>query len=151
MIPLIPGDVLLYSGHGIMSRLIQTKTFSHYSHCEGYIGQNQSVASRDGIGVGLYSLREADLALVLRPIAHFDLTAAMAWFKTVDGQHYDWLGLFAFFAASWQASPSKMFCSEFLARWQRAGGIVPFAPNYDADHVSPGMFASSPAYNVVSG
>ena len=145
-----PGDVLLYRGTGVFSRLIQVKTWSKVSHCEGYVGQGQSVASRDGKGVGLYPLRVEGLCAILRPRGLFNLVVAMDWFKTVDKQGYDWFGLLAFFAARWQGSTNqKMFCSEFLTRWQRKGDIEPFSPEYDADAVSPGMFLSSPVYTRI--
>lgn len=149
--PLEPGDVLLYRGDGVFSRLIQMKTWSRVSHCEAYVGEGASVASRDGIGVGCYPLRTAGLAAVLRPIAPFDRAAALAWFHTVDGQGYDWVGLLAFFAARWQGRENRrMFCSEFLTRFQRAGGIEPFTPDTDADAIAPGEFLKSGAYRRVA-
>lgn len=144
------GDVLLYSGKGVFSRAIQFKTWSAISHCEAYVGEGESVASRDGKGVGKYPVRTDGLVAVLRPRDGFDLAAAMEWFATVDGQGYDWVGLLAFFTARMQGSKNtKMFCSEFLTRFERAGGVEPFAPEYDADAVSPGMFLSSPVYRRV--
>jgi hypothetical protein len=144
------GDVLCYRSRGVLSRLIQIKTWSVVSHCEGYVGGGRSVAARDGLGVANYPLRLEGLYAVVRPCASFNLGSAMAWFDTVDGQEYDWLGLTAFFIARLQGRENqKMFCSEFLTRWQRHGGIQPFADGYDADAVSPGMFLSSPAYRVV--
>lgn len=147
MTTLEPGDVLLYSGTGFISWAIKTKTWSPFSHTEVYIGHGWSVASRDGIGVGAYQLRTKDLALILRPNAPLDLQAGLQWFQTVKGEKYDWLGLFAFFFATWQASTNKMFCSEFVLRFLRAAGLEPFTPDTDADHVSPGMLATSPRFD----
>lgn len=142
-----PGDLLLYSGTGFVSWAIRTKTWSPYSHVEVYIGNGRSVASRNGIGVGEYPLRTEDLALILRPNQPFDLQAGLAWFRTVNGQKYDWTGLFAFFFATWQASHNKMFCSEFVLRFCRAAGFEPFSPETDADQTSPGMFTTSPRFD----
>jgi hypothetical protein len=46
-------------------------------------------------------------------------------------------------------SGRKMFCSEHTTRFARACGYEPFAPGYDADKVSPGMFKSSPVYTSI--
>ena len=143
-----PGDVLLYSGGSLFSRLIQMKTWSRYSHCEVYDGDGWSVASRDGIGVGRYPLRVDGLRVILRPVAKFDPIAARAWFATVDGQPYDWFGLLAFTSAKRQGRNNwKMFCSEFATRYLRAGGVDPFN-QYDADGIAPGEFMKSTALLV---
>lgn len=144
-----PGDVLLYSGKGFFSRLIQMKTWSRYSHCEVYDGAGLSVASRDGIGVGRYPLRLDGLRVILRPLAKFDAEKAREWFKTVDGQPYDWFGLLAFTNAKRQGRQNwKMFCSEFATRYLRAGKIEPFN-GYDADGIAPGEFMKSSALVLV--
>jgi uncharacterized protein YycO len=138
-----PGDVLLYSGKGLFSRLIQIKTWSRYSHVEVYDGSGFSVASRDRIGVGRYPLRMDGLQIVLRPTQRFHVTKARAWFRTVDGQPYDWMGLLAFTSARRQGQENwSQFCSEFATRFLRAGGVDPFN-GYDADGIAPGEFLKS--------
>lgn len=140
------GDVLLYSGKGLFSRLIQIKTWSRITHCEVYDGNGYSVASRDGIGVGRYPVRVDGLRIVLRPKVHLEVKKARAWFKTVDGQPYDWFGLIAFTSARKQGHDNwAMFCSEFCTRYLRAGGIDPFN-EYDADGIAPGEFLKSPLF-----
>lgn len=140
------GDVLLYSGSGLFSRLIQIKTWSRISHCEVYDGNGFSVASRDGIGVGRYPVRLDGLRVVLRPKVHLEARKARTWFKTVDGQPYDWWGLLAFTSVKEQGKQNfAMFCSEFATHYLRAGGIDPFN-NYDADGIAPGEFLKSPVF-----
>lgn len=146
-----PGDVLLYSGSGFFSRIIKIKTFSHISHCEVYDGHGMSVASRDGVGVGRYPVRFRDLVYVLRPGSPFDVLKARRWFKTVDGQGYDWIGLLAFVSAKYQGrSNRRMFCSEFSTRYLRSGGFEPFGVQhgkpYDADGIAPGEHLKSTAF-----
>lgn len=150
MIPeLRAGDVLLYRGRGLFARLIQIKTWSRYSHVEVSDGYGYSVASRDGLGVARYIHRSDGLAMVLRPRHWFDANAARAWFATVDGQDYDWLGLLSFTCAEWQGRQNgRMFCSEFATRYLRAGGIDPFN-DYDADGIAPGEFIKSPALRIL--
>lgn len=143
-----PGDVLLYSGTSWFSRLIQFKTWSRYSHCEVYDGDGCSVASRDGVGVGRYPLRTDELRVILRPVA-FDVVPARAWFATVDGQPYDWFGLLAFTSAKRQGRNNwKMFCSEFVVRYLRAGGLDP-VNGYDADGIAPGELMKSTTLRVI--
>lgn len=144
-----PGDVLLYTGEGLFSIVIRVKTWSRYSHIEIYDGSNVSVASRDGIGVGRYPVRYGQLTMVLRPRAPFNLEQARAWFTTVDGQGYDWIGLTSFTIARWQGRQNdRQFCSEFATRYLRAGGIDPFN-EYDADGIAPGEFPKSSTLAVI--
>ena len=145
MINLRAGDVLLYSGKGFFSRVVQIKTWSRYSHVEVYDEAMYCVASRDGLGVGRYPFRVDGLRVVLRPLQPFDPAPARAWFATVNGQPYDWFGLLAFTNAARQGRENwKMFCSEFATRYLRAGGVDPFN-HYDADGIAPGEFMKSPA------
>lgn len=140
MFRLQSGDILLYSGKGFFSWVIKLKTGKKYSHCEIYLQDNYSIASRDGKGVGLYRTRYEDLVAVLRPIGHVDLEAGMAWFwKEAFGQKYDWIGLFNFWIAKWQGRENRrMFCSEFVVRWFREAHHALFPQEVDADGVSPG-------------
>lgn len=149
-----PGDLLLYGKAGwktwfsdFPSRAIQVKTWSDVSHCEIVVDDQRSIASRNGIGVGIYPRRTDDLRHVLRPVAeaHFDMDAAMVWGRSCLGQGYDWWGLARFFTIN-EGDPSKQFCSEFATRFYRHGNLLPFHPDTDADLVSPGMFLSSVAF-----
>jgi hypothetical protein len=155
MIPVRPGDVVLFSRQGFYNRLIQAKTWSRVSHVEvvaqpGTPGTRtalpMTVASRNGRGVGYYPFDDEGLHCVLRPVALFDQDAAWRWFLTVNGQGYDWVGLVAFLSAKWQGKENgRQFCSEFATRYLRAGGIDPFN-GYDADGISPGEFLKSPVF-----
>jgi hypothetical protein len=140
-----PGDVLLYAPSSFWTYAIAVKTWNKVSHCEIFIGEGQSVASRDGIGVGQFPLRTSGLTHVVRP-PRVDMGVAMAWFDEVNGQGYDWWGLtrFILWGATPANNPDKMFCSEFATRWLRRGGAEPFAPNVDADAVAPAQFLYIP-------
>jgi hypothetical protein len=134
-----PGDCLLYAPNSFWSYAIAVKTWNKISHCEAFIGHGESVNK--------YALRLKGLSFVLRPPATFNLDEAMAWFADVKGQKYDWIGLSRFIL--WGATPTtgrnnKMFCSEFLTRWYRAGGYEPFNARCDADSVAPATFLYSP-------
>jgi len=148
----LPGDVLLFSRGGVYGRLIQIKTWSRISHCEVVsIGGEipTIVASRNGIGVNEYEFDPNCLAYVMRPLGFFDSCRANAWFSTVKGQKYDWLGLLAFESARWQGKENgRMFCSEFVVRYLRAGDIDPFN-GYDADGIAPGEFLKSSVFTRI--
>lgn len=152
-----PGDAMLYRPAGFFGFVISLKTWHEVSHCEGFVGKDPitgkliSVASRDGIGVGQFDTRLSGLCCICRPRAPFDLPAAMRVFHSqYQGQGYDWFGLLRF---GWRSEVSatrfnnKQFCSEFLTRWYRAGGLDPFNAD-DADAIAPFQFKDSDAFTI---
>ncbi len=146
------GDCLLYAPNSFWGYAIATKTWMDCSHCECFVGDGFSVASRDGKGVAKYPFRTEGLRYILRPNQPFDLDEAMAWFQTVNGQPYDWAGLARF--VTWKRivpdDNAKMFCSEFLTRFYRSGGFFPFPKHIDADCVAPASFLYSPYFDDVN-
>lgn len=123
-----PGDILLYRPASIFGVLISIKTWHRISHVEVYDGGLNSLASRDGIGVGRYPLRLSQLAYVLRPRCPLDLAAGRAWFETVKGQPYGWLALADFVGLP--IGGRGMVCSPFATSFMRAAGwsIFPTDP-----------------------
>jgi len=146
---LIPGDHLLYGPSGLFGRLICLKTWSPVCHVEIYTGDGMCAASRDGVGVNSYRLRTKQLLFVLRPKQPVDMNRALVWFQGVRGQAYDWKGILCFILAAKQGSPTKMFCSELGARFDRNAGLDSFAPHWDADKIAPVNFLMSPAFDIV--
>ncbi len=159
-----PGDVLLYGGSGLFNRIIQVKTWSRYSHVEIYDGRGESLASRNGIGVGRYPSRLDDCLAIYRLRVPFSVNAGRGYFAECEGEPYDWWGLLAFTSAKWQGKENrKQFCSEFAARYlRRAIGGMTIHPEarkgsarslaalgldpwngYDADGLAPGEFTKS--------
>ena len=133
-----PGDILLYGGRDLVSRLIQFRTWSDVSHIEIYADAGRSVASRNGIGVGQYPLRVAGLRRVYRPKVAFDFSAALKWFATVDGTKYGWADLLRFYLID--VPTTGLICSEFADLWFRNGGLPLFNTNYPEGAVCPGDF-----------
>lgn len=153
-----PGDHLLYKPNRVWSwgMLIAIKTWQPVCHIEVFIGQpdalsllGYSVASRDGIGINRYPLRENGLHYILRPNRPFDLGRALKWFETVRGQKYDWLGLARFVIPGKirAGNNAMMFCSEFSARLDREGNFLPFGLFVDADAVAPASYLYSPLFD----
>jgi len=152
-----PGDHLLYGPKGLAGWVISLKTWSDVAHCEFYLGdmgnrQQMSLASRDGLGVNAYPLRTATLAYILRPKQKLNLVKGIKWFLTrAQGQQYDWWGLLRF---AWrsrvvpEARDNRMFCSEFLTRFDRACDFDPFN-GYDADAIAPSEFLKSNSFDIV--
>ena len=147
-----PGDCLLYKPKGVFGKIIQVKNWHRISHVEIYTGKGKSVASRDGLGVALYPWRDTELAYVLRPTYPLDWFGFWKWFKTVDGQKYDWVGLlrFAWFDSIPTGKNDKMFCSEFATRAYRALGAKVFNDIEDADAIAPFEFLLSPNLTVIA-
>ena len=143
-----PGDLLLYHRKGFAAWLIRTKTWSKISHVETYLGDGKVHAAREHVGVGTFPINFDGLVKVRRPLQRFNLATAAPYIKLVEGQGYDWFGLLRFFTIK-QGDQTKQFCSEDATRLARAGGVVPFADDKDADAVSPGELDATPAYKTV--
>lgn len=145
-----PGDALLYSSTDPVDWVIEHVTGGPVAHIEGYIGDSESVASRNGVGVGKYPLRLDGLVAVLRPPATFDLNNAMNWFEIVNGDGYDWQDLLPdFFSAENQQTPNRLFCSAFMTLWYTEGNFNAISPNWPANKVDPVDFLKTPALEHV--
>lgn len=145
-----PGDALLYAPSSIFGWVIAVKTGSKRSHMEIYAGNGMSVASRDGIGVGKFPLRTANLAAIFRPPAQYNHRESMTWFETVNGQKYDWKGLLVTTLAVNQGSLDRMFCSEYATRHYRRGNVEPFQKEFDADRVVPMFYELSSQFTPIT-
>lgn len=151
-----PGDVLLYSPKGIFGWIIRVKTWHKVAHCEVYVGHGESVASRDGIGVGRYPLRTAQLTAVCRmkpdairdaagTILPFNLFKALVWFERMKGTSYGWGDLLNF--AGFNVDAWGIVCSPFCAKFLRAGGLDPFNGE-PAQKIAPFQFELSNCFEV---
>lgn len=143
-----PGDVLGYHGHGIFSSLIRLKTWAPsppgVSHVELANSAVSAFASRDGKGVQTYPIDLSKrLVVIWRPVHQLDMEAVRRFHVECVGQRYDVWGLFRFFTFGTQ-SRDKQFCSEYVMRLLRHGGVEPFTPTTDADLVPPWWFGISP-------
>ncbi len=133
-----PGDILLYGGGDVVSRLIQFRTWSDVSHIEIYVGDGRSVASRNGVGVGQYPLRVAGLRRVYRPKVFLNLLQGLNWFATVNGTPYGWADLLRFYLIN---VPTKgLICSEFADLFFRNCNLPLFNTNYPEGAVCPGDY-----------
>jgi cell wall-associated NlpC family hydrolase len=140
-----PGDVLLYAPKGVFGWIISVKTWHRIAHVECYIGAGFSVASRDGLGVGKYPVRDSELALVCRPLQPFDLPRAMKWFERQKGTPYGWADLLQF--AGMNVDATGIVCSPFITRFLRNGGLDPFNGE-DSIKVAPFEFELSPVFQI---
>jgi hypothetical protein len=148
VIPLQHGDVLLYSGTGVTDWMIRAKSWSRISHCEVVSTNMTTVASRIPNGIDRYPMYLDNLKYVMRPLLALDLPKAEAYFRSVRGWAYDYIGLFGFFNAAWQGQSNRaMFCSEFATNYLRAGGLDPFN-GYSADGIAPGEFLKSIVFHT---
>lgn len=135
-----PGDIFLYRPVGFFGYLISIKTWHAISHVEVYDGGQQSLASRDGIGVGRYPTRLSQLCYILRPRVKLDLEAGRRWFETVKGEPYGWLDLLDF-VDPFDLIPHGpgMVCSPFATSYLRACGWRVF-PTDPPSKIAPFQF-----------
>lgn len=145
------GDCLLYRPSGLFGWLIAWRTWSDWSHVEVYAGNGESLASRDGIGVGRYPLRLVGLGAVRRPIGPFDWEAGLAWHRTVEGQNYDYLAILRFLlphVIKRDLDVTRQICAAHTTRLYRAMKVRVFEDDVDADLVSPMELRRTPGLST---
>lgn len=139
-----PGDCILYRPVDVFDWAVALKTWTRVSHVEVYLGDHQSVASRNGQGVGLYDVRLHDVAAVRRPDRVFDLEKALRWFDScAEGQKYGWRTLLTFILLNNSPVDGHMICSEFAAEFYAHGGYPLFAPDWPSYRTPPSLFVSA--------
>lgn len=148
---LLAGDLLIYTGHGLVDLMISTKTWSKACHTEIYVGGGYSVASRNFVGINRYPLRSRGLCRVMRPKGNFNvLSALQRFYSGWQGQRYALMDVvLGFYFATWHADPKRQFCSEFATNFYRAGGFEPFQPDLSADRVAPATFLASNPFEII--
>lgn len=137
---LSPGDMLVYSSHGLFGWLIKKKTYSDYTHVAVYIGGGKQREFREWNGAQEVPLRIKDLVMVRSPKGSWSRAKSDELWNKVKDQGYDYLGLFwSFIAVRSGASNKRMFCSEYYARDHAysVDGEPLFSEDTDADRVSP--------------
>lgn len=143
-----PGDTLLYGPVGFFGWLIKFHTGGPCAHVEVYMGNGQTIASRDGAGVNRYPLRLAQLVTVLRPTRPFNADAAWFWFDWHGkGQKYGWADLLNF--CGYRVNAPGMVCSPCATYVLRAGGVPVFG-TVEAEHIAPNDFLLSELLTDVS-
>jgi hypothetical protein len=148
-----PGDVLIYRGSSLFSRLIRIKTWSEVSHVELANSGASAFASRDGQGVRTYAidLDPKRLYAVARPCQPLNMERVRLFHRQCLGQRYDWWAALRYF--TWgEQSRDKQNCSEYLTRLIRHGWaylrLDPF-PGRDADLVPPDGYMHNPLVPLV--
>lgn len=146
-----PGDILVYSGSSLLSRLIKLKTYSEWTHVALYIGDGKQREFREGIGAQECPFTIKNLAMIRRRNAPWDKEKSDVFWREVNDQGYDYIGiLWSFFARRQGRDNNSMFCSEYLIRDDRRaceGYLV--SDETDADGVAPADIVRSPASFVV--
>ena len=142
---LLPGDVLLYKAIGFYGHIISLKTWHPIAHVEMYIGDYESIASRDGLGTGIYPWRLSELVKVCRPIQPFDLKLALYCAKQWGHQPYGWKDLLQF--AGWNVQSPGIVCSPYITKVSRWGNLDPFNGE-PAEKIAPFEFELSNVYQI---
>lgn len=149
-----PGDHLLYGKHDLFGWITSVKTWSPAVHVEEYIGNGASVASRNGLGVGVYRYRSSQLIGVLEPKQTINLEKAMVWFNDpwdkvsltgVKGRPYGFAQLLHFYNI--RVKTHGWICSQFIDYFDNAGDFFPFNGEFDGGAVDPGDYFESNGLN----
>jgi len=136
---LLPGDILLYASPDLIDKIIEWKEGGDVAHCEGYVGNGKSWASRNGIGVNEYPFRPDGLVQVRRPDGIFDMEAASAWFNTnAKGRPYGFGDIAA--TVNLPDVLPGMDCSHFLSALLHAAGCPQFDSGYNKQKITPRDF-----------
>ena len=146
---LLPGDAILYLPTSFFGYGIAIKTFTWRSHVEVYIGDKLSIASRDGVGVGEYKLRETDIGTVLRPTQEMNFKEGLRYFDSVEGEKYDMRAIMCFLMLARSGEGKRQICSEFATNFYRKCGLTPFHEEWPADRTPPSYFLASPNFKVI--
>jgi hypothetical protein len=136
-----PGHILLYKPSSFFGRVIAR--FSKYpiSHVEMYKGGGISYASRDGLGVAQYELREEDLAYVLESTFPLDMARVAKAFAGKDGDPYDWGTIVKHISERIsEGAPHSEVCSELVTYLARVGGAFSLFGVDPPDRVKPADF-----------
>ena len=148
-----PGDILVYSGEGIFSKLIKLKTYSEWTHVAVYIGGGLQREFVEGAGAQEVPFRPKNLGMIRRRLGIWERSKSDAFWQEVKDQDYDYVGiLWSFFARKQGRDNHSMFCSEYVVRDDRVASTGPtylVSDETDADGVSPADLVRSPASKVV--
>lgn len=146
---LVPGDAILYSSNSVIDTIIEEKTGGIAAHVEIYVSEGQSIASRNGIGVGQYATRTDSVVAILRPTASLDLVSGIHWFDSVNHDGYDWVGLLNFFTPFDIVVPHKLFCSAFGVEFYRNCDFAVIARRCPSNKISPSDYLKLPCFTWV--
>lgn len=126
MIPLLPGDGIIYTGSTVFDRIEEIKLGSQATHFEVYIGNELVVTSLLAKGVGIYPQSTDQVLRVIRPVATFDLEAGLELFnRTIEGLPYGVDGLLNF--TDQNIASFGVFCSQCGTEFFRGLNIEPFS------------------------
>ena len=145
---LLAGDILLYSSLDIFDIAIEFKESDGKAHVEIYAAGGQSWASRNGIGVNIYSFRSSGLVAVRRPKGVFNSGLVDAWFENgVKGMKYGWIDILESLDIGPAGSGTtniKQFsgvdCSHFAAALMEVGQCPQFDTGYSKNKITPAEF-----------
>lgn len=148
------GDCCLYWDDSFTDRLIAWKEgnpLTPVGHVEVYASSGMSWASRNTStdkGVGLYTFRPEGLAIVLRPLAPFDVNnVADQWFKAVEGIPYGMGDNLE--DAGVTLVQGGMNCSHTATTLYHAVNNPMFNPTYPARAIAPDDFRKSLAAHQI--
>ena len=145
-----PGDLLIYSGTGWISRLIKFKTSSEWTHAAVYIGGGMVREFRENHGPQEVPFETKNLGEIRRPRCAWDREKSDLLWKEVKEWEYDYWGLIrSFYGRKQNVANKKMWCSEYAAAdCFRATGCRPVSDETPFDAIAPKDLSQSLAYET---
>ena len=133
--------VLVHSG-GVVPRLIQASTWSHWNHAAFELEDGRQLAADSSRGVQIYD-PDPGSEIARFSVKGLDLGAAVKIASSQVGKPYDWSGVIGIGLHRDWTEPDSWFCSELVA-WacQQAGTDL---LRFDRlNRVTPGLVGLSP-------
>jgi uncharacterized protein YycO len=134
------GDIIGFAGEAI----VRWKTDGQAGHVGVYIGNGKVVTSLTEHGVCVADLsHNGEAVWVRRTKVHFDLEAAMEWFKTVEGLPYGWEDIEVNAGIPMFGEGKGLNCSHVSAVFLEKGNAPQFDPMFNAHKITPEHFETS--------
>lgn len=145
------GQILLFQGRGIISRLIRWQTRGKYSHAAIRVSENECVESWAGPGVRLKKISDwTGIDVFDVPIPYRWKVLAVSFAAQQIGKKYDYLGVLRFVSRRKRNSLHRWFCSELVFEAFKHAGCWLFART-EGWEVSPSELARSPVISLSQG
>lgn len=138
------GQILLFRGRGIISRLIRWQTRGEFSHVAIRVGKDECIEAWPGAGVRLKRITDWSGIRVFVPIVpQRAKIIAVSYAAQQIGKQYDFLGVLRFVSRRRRDNPGRWFCSELVfasfqhANWELLARSEPW-------EISPAGLSRSP-------
>ena len=139
--------VLLFSGDGLISKLIKWQTRSIFSHVGVLTDDGKVLEAIEGSGVRIRDWAEEDkrntVQFTVDGLGQEGWEKTIAFMKAQIGKKYDWWAIIRFVSRRYMPDNDHWFCSELVFTAVREGGVH-LLRRIRPSEVSPGGLSTSP-------